>query len=329
MARRCGSRKSPPRSTASRTTASPAGTSTSVPSSWRSSASPAPIPSKRSMPSSACCRVVPVQAAGSDRDEGAFRPQHLDPRIHRRRPVHADAGRFPGDSGHPAVPAQPVGHVIPALALPISVVGTFGAMYAPRLQPRQPVAAGADAECRLRRRRRHRHAGKHRPPRREGRNTVRGGDQGRARNRLHDRLDDRLAGRRVHSGAVHERHRRPPAARIRGHHLRRHPGLRPRLADPDADALQPLPEARRAGCAWPRFPVFERFFACPAAGYERSLQAGDGAPAHWCWSAFFATLLLSGYLFTVHIPRISCRAATAARSSPSPKARRTSPSPRW
>jgi HAE1 family hydrophobic/amphiphilic exporter-1 len=42
--------------------------------------------------------------------------------------------------------------VIPALALPISVIGTFAVMYSARLQPRQPVAAGAHALGRLRRR---------------------------------------------------------------------------------------------------------------------------------------------------------------------------------
>jgi HAE1 family hydrophobic/amphiphilic exporter-1 len=99
-------------------------------------------------------------------------------------------------------------------------------------------------------------------------------------------------------GALHERHRRPPAARIRGHHLRRHPGLRLRLADPDADALQPLHPARRAGYAWPLFQLFERFFAALLAGYERTLKLAMAHPRS-VLVAFFATLLLTGYLFTV------------------------------
>ena len=40
-------------------------------------------------------------------------------------------------------------------------------------------------------------------------------------NRLHDRLDDGVARRGVHPGAVHGRHRRPAAARVRGDHRRR------------------------------------------------------------------------------------------------------------
>ena len=41
-------------------------------------------------------------------------------------------------------------------------------------------------------------------------------------------------------GAVHGRHRRPAAARIRRHHRAGDRGLRHRLADADADAVQPL-----------------------------------------------------------------------------------------
>ena len=59
--------------------------------------------------------------------------------------------------------------VIPSLALPVSIVGTFAVMYAARLQPRQPVADGAHALGRLRRRRRDRHAREHRPAHGDGR----------------------------------------------------------------------------------------------------------------------------------------------------------------
>ena len=59
--------------------------------------------------------------------------------------------------------------VIPSLALPLSIVGTFAVMYPLGYQHRQPVADGADAVGRLRRRRRHRHAGEHRPPHGDGR----------------------------------------------------------------------------------------------------------------------------------------------------------------
>ena len=75
----------------------------------------------------------------------------------------------------------------------------------------------------------------------------------------------RVAGGGVHPGAVHGRRRRPAAARVRGHDRRRDSGVGLRLDQPDADAVQPLPEAaahaearrvlqrhradvRRAGC---------------------------------------------------------------------------------
>ena len=59
------------------------------------------------------------------------------------------------------------------------------------------------------------------------------------------RLDDAVARRGVHPGAVHGRHRRPAAARVRGHDRRRDSGLGLRVDQPDADAVQPLPASRR------------------------------------------------------------------------------------
>ena len=58
-----------------------------------------------------------------------------------------------------------------------------------------------------------------------GKTPLRGGARRVGGGRLHDRLDDRLAGRGVHPGAVHGRDRRPAAARVRGHDLRRDPRL--------------------------------------------------------------------------------------------------------
>ena len=58
-------------------------------------------------------------------------------------------------------------------------------------------------------------------------------------------LDDDLAGRGIHPGAVHGRHRGPAAARILGDHHGGDPGLRIRLADLHPDARQPLPAVER------------------------------------------------------------------------------------
>jgi HAE1 family hydrophobic/amphiphilic exporter-1 len=120
---------------------------------------------------SAIRKVLPAfqeKLPASIEPAGVLRPQRHDPRIHPRRAVHPGPGRLPGDPGDPAVPAQPVGH-------PHSRPGPahfrdrhLRHHVRARLQPRQPVAAGADAVGGLRRRRRHRHAGEHRPPHRGG-----------------------------------------------------------------------------------------------------------------------------------------------------------------
>ena len=75
--------------------------------------------------------------------------------------------------------------IIPSLALPITMLGTFAGMCAAGLQPGQSFADGADPVGGLRRRRRHRDAGKHRPPCRGGRGAPRGRLQGLGRDRLH------------------------------------------------------------------------------------------------------------------------------------------------
>ena len=69
--------------------------------------------------------------------------------------------------------------VIPALAVPISLIATLGAMYLLELQHRQHLAAGPDPRGRPGRRRRHRDGGEHSPPHGGGRTRrVRGRAQG-------------------------------------------------------------------------------------------------------------------------------------------------------
>ena len=51
--------------------------------------------------------------------------------------------------------------LIPSVAVPVSLITTFGAMYLAGLQPQQSLADGADHRYRVRRRRRDRRAGKH------------------------------------------------------------------------------------------------------------------------------------------------------------------------
>jgi multidrug efflux pump len=63
--------------------------------------------------------------------------------------------------------------IIPSVAVPLSIVGTFGVMYLVGLQPEQPVPHGPHDLDGLRRRRRHRHDREHRPLHRGGREAVR------------------------------------------------------------------------------------------------------------------------------------------------------------
>ena len=65
--------------------------------------------------------------------------------------------------------------LIPSLALPGSIARHVRGHVPARLQPRQPVADGADALGRLRRRRCHRDAGEHRPAHGDGEAADAGG----------------------------------------------------------------------------------------------------------------------------------------------------------
>ena len=103
------------------------------------------------------------------------RPLDSDPRLGRRREVHAAADDRPGRRGHLPLPAQHLGddHPQPGAA-GVDRRHLRGDVPA-RLQPRQPVADGADAVGRLRRRRRDRDAREHRPPHGDGQDADAGG----------------------------------------------------------------------------------------------------------------------------------------------------------
>ncbi len=145
--------------------------------------------------------------------------------------------------------------LIPAVAVPISILGTFGGDVPAGLQPGQPLADGADDRHRLRGGRRDRGAGEYRALHRAGRAAGRGGAARRARGGVHRRLDQHLADRRVHPDPADGRHRRPPVPRIRRHAIRRHPGLDDDLADHHADAVRavsaPACEARGSAAEEP------------------------------------------------------------------------------
>src|SRR5207249_8396083 len=83
------------------------------------------------------------------------------------------------------------------------------------VQPRQPLADGADGGHRLRGRRRDRRAREHHPPPRGRPGPPRGGAARGPRDRLHRGLDQHLADRRVHPDPPDGRHRRPALSRVR------------------------------------------------------------------------------------------------------------------
>ena len=128
--------------------------------------------------------------------------------------------------------------IIPSLALPLSIVGTFAVMYlfGYSLDNLSLMALTLsvgfvvdDAIVMLENIVRHMEMGE--KPMEAALNGLEG-------DRLHDHLDDDLAGRGLHPHPLHGRHPRPALPRVRGHHRRGDPRLRLRLAVAHADAVQ-------------------------------------------------------------------------------------------
>ena len=110
--------------------------------------------------------------------------------------------------------------VIPSLALPFSIIGTFAVMYLlhyslDNLSMMALILSIGfvvdDAIVMLENIVRHMEMGE---------KPLHGGAQGIEGNRFHHRVHDAVARRGIHSGAVHGRHSGPAVPRIRGHHLR-------------------------------------------------------------------------------------------------------------
>ena len=175
--------------------------------------------------------------------------------------------------------------LIPSLALPMSLVGTFAVMYLLGYSLDNlslmalTLAVGFvvdDAIVVLENIVRHMEHG-------------RAGDGGRAerqpRDRLHHRLDDAVARGGVHPGAVPGRADRPAVPRVRGHDRRGDPRLRLRVAHAHADAVQPLAQARARAGAARAVPSAHRARLGTVARLVRAHPGvGDGSPAarHAC-----------------------------------------------
>ena len=137
--------------------------------------------------------------------------------------------------------------IIPALALPVSIIGTFAAMYVAGYSLDNvslmalTLAVGFvvdDAVVMLENIVRHSEAGLE---------PDGGGAQGLARDHLHHHIDDHLVGGGVHPRVLHGRRHRARLQRVCRRHRPRHSGIGIRFTDPDADAVQPI-FARARSC---------------------------------------------------------------------------------
>ena len=181
---------------------------------------------------------------GGHRHFDPLRPDDDDPRVGSRHAVHARLDD----------PARHVRRVRFSQALDADDRGRYyGAAFAcghmrcdvgGRVFDQQPDADGARRRRRLRRRRCDRDDRERLPQHGKGHEALCGGARGIAADRLHRHFDFGIAGRGIHSGSVHDRHRRPAAARVRADADIRHRHLGRRLADGDADDLRSLHQGR-------------------------------------------------------------------------------------
>ena len=128
--------------------------------------------------------------------------------------------------------------IIPSVAVPLSLVGTFGVMYLLGYSLNNltlmalTISTGFvvdDAIVMIENIARYIE---------EGETPLEAALQGLRADRLHHHFADRLADRGADSAAVHGRHRGPAVPRVRRHAERHHPGLRRGLADAHADDVR-------------------------------------------------------------------------------------------
>ena len=137
-------------------------------------------------------------------------------------------------AGHLRLPARASrATIIPGVAVPLSLVGTFGVMYLLGYSLNNlslmalTISTGFvvdDAIVMIENIARYIE---------EGEAPVRGRAQGRQADRLHHRVADGVAGRGADPAAVHGRHHRPAVPRVRGHARDRDRRLGGALADAD------------------------------------------------------------------------------------------------
>ena len=146
--------------------------------------------------------------------------------------------------------------IIPSVAVPLSLVGTFGVMYLLGYSLNNlslmalTISTGFvvdDAIVMIENISRYIE---------EGEKPLAGRAEGLRADRVHHRLADRFADRGADPAAVHGRHRGPAVPRIRGDAERDDSGFGRGFADADADDVRQDPEAHTgsaAGTVLPRF----------------------------------------------------------------------------
>ena len=191
--------------------------------------------------------------------------------------------------------------IIPSLALPFSIIGTFAVMYLldyslDNLSMMALILSIGfvvdDAIVMLENIVRHMEMGE---------SAMTAALKGSQRDRLHHRLDDAVAGRGVHSGALHGRRARTAVQGIRGHHLRRDSDFGRGFGHLDAHALQPLSASALPTEAGSFYSVTERFFDGMLHVYEVTLSwvLRHRAPTV---AVFVLTLVATVYMFVI-IPK--------------------------
>ena len=169
--------------------------------------------------------------------------------------------------------------IIPSLALPFSIVGTFAVMYLlnfslDNLSMMALILSIGfvvdDAIVMLENIVRHIELGEQ---------PLAGLAQGLGRDRLHHRVHDAVAGGRVHPGAVHGRRAGPAVQGIRHHHLRRHPDFGRGLRHPHAHAVQPVPALGARGEAELVLSRYREVLPGHAARLRRVADMGAALPA--------------------------------------------------
>ena len=194
--------------------------------------------------------------------------------------------------------------LIPSLAVPLSLLGTFGAMKLLGFtidtlsMMAMTLSVGFvvdDAIVMLENIVRHLEMGKSR---------LAGRLRGRARSGIHDYFDDHVAGGGIYSGAVPGRDYRTAAARVLHYHRGLDPDFGRDFTLADADAVQHLAAAHAARCESLGRPAVLRMVGRFLQLAEQCLPADAGrgfkTPPASRWQASLVLTVATVFLFIVH-----------------------------